>query len=240
LGIRTRHDFGPSEGHFKASIQRQLVQRAHGWLGTLRKKQSPVPCVRQLFFRIDDLSLRQDTLIVFTSDHGFNFGHHGLVGKGNASTPRNMYDTSLLVPLIFSHPVRLRAKRQIDALVSVYDFLPTLLDYVGLPPPRQRNLPGQSYAPLLAGKRVSWKREVYGEYGKVWMVRTEDWKYVHRYPDGPHELFDLKKDPAERVNLAGDPGVQGRALELLKRLKAWFARYAEPAADPVGPVVAGK
>jgi choline-sulfatase len=196
--------------------------------------------IGRILERLDNLSLRQDTLIVFTSDHGFNFGHHGLVGKGNASTPRNMYDTSLLVPLIFSHPARLRGKQQIDALVSAYDFLPTLLDYLALPPPRQRNLPGQSYAPLLAGKQISWQRDVYGEYGKVRMVRSEDWKYVHRYPAGPHELYDLKNDPGEKNNLADDSAAQGRALELHKRLEAWFARYVEPLADPVGPVVAGK
>lgn len=183
---------------------------------------------------IEALGLKQRTLVVFTSDHGFNFGHHGLVGKGNASTPRNMYDTSMAIPLLFAQPGRLPAGASVERLVGAYDFLPTLLDYLGLPAPRVRNLPGRSFAPLLAGRRIHWEDVVYGEYGTVRMIRTAAWKYIERYPDGPHELYDLASDPGEERNVASVPATRSSESELRARLRAWFRRYAEPGADPVG------
>lgn len=191
--------------------------------------------IGRILQRLHDLGLRRNTLVIFTSDHGFNFGHHGLVGKGNASTPRNMYETSMLIPLIFSHPSRLPAGITRDEMVSAYDFMPTLLEYLGLRVPQKRNLPGRNYAPLLLGRYMRWQNVVYGEYGTVRMIRTDQWRYVHRYPDGPHELYDLGNDPRESKNLVRDADQRDRLRNLRQRLEAWFTKYAEPSSDPVGP-----
>jgi arylsulfatase A-like enzyme len=72
---------------------------------------------------------------------------------------------------------------------------------------------------------------IYDEYGSTRMVRTEAWKYVHRYPDGPHELYDLANDPDERANLANDSAQGARIGELQGRLEAWFARFTAPGRD---------
>jgi choline-sulfatase len=80
---------------------------------------------------------------------------------------------------------------------------------------------------------------VYDEYGPVRMVRTRDWKYVHRYPDGPHELFDLRADPDERRNRYADPAAAAVLASLRSRLTAWFDRYADPACDGAAKGVTG-
>ena len=66
------------------------------------------------------------------------------------------------------------------------------------------------------------------------MIRTRDWKLVHRADGGPHELYDLSNDPGEETNLAEQPGQQPRVVELRDRLRDWFARYGEAGRDPIG------
>ncbi len=71
------------------------------------------------------------------------------------------------------------------------------------------------------------------------MIRTERWKYVHRHPDGPHELWDLANDPDERCNLIGDPSQVGQVEALRRRLAEWFARYVRPEVDGLSQRVTG-
>lgn len=182
---------------------------------------------------LEQRGLRERTLVVFTSDNGFSCGHHGFWGKGNGTNPRNMFENSIKVPMIFSQPGTLAAGRVEDAMVSAYDVMPTLLDYVGLPVPEGRNLPGSSFVPLLRGERQPERDHVviYDEYGPVRMVRTRDWKYVYRHAYGPHELYDLVNDPDERRNLASDPAQKPRIAALKRLLDDWFARYVDPSRD---------
>ncbi|MCG7203556.1 DUF4976 domain-containing protein [Streptomyces arenae] len=71
------------------------------------------------------------------------------------------------------------------------------------------------------------------------MIRTEGWKYVHRYPHGPHELYDLTADPGEQHNLAGLPRYATVRAELAARLDEWFATYVDPALDGARLAVSG-
>jgi arylsulfatase A-like enzyme len=190
--------------------------------------------VGRLLDRLEELGLREETLVVFCSDNGFSCGHHGFWGKGNGTHPRNMYENSIRVPFIVSHPGKIPAGLVETAMVSAYDVMPTLLDYLGLPiPSAERNLPGQSFAPLLRGEPSEGHQcvVIYDEYGPVRMVRTRDWKYVYRHAHGPHELYDLVNDPDERHNLASDPGQQARIGELKAMMDEWFARYVDPVRD---------
>jgi arylsulfatase A-like enzyme len=207
---------------------------------------------------LEERGPRESTLIFFTSDNGFSCGHHGFWGKGNGTFPQNMYENSVKVPTLISRPGHIPAGVVSDALLSHYDFFPTLLDYLGLPAPGADELPGRSFAPLLRGEGTSGQeyvvagdvagdvasdpggRRVHDEYGPVRMVRTRDWKYVHRYPYGPHELYDLRNDPDERTNLVDDPECQTIRQELKAELDAWFVRYADPARDGVREPVTGK
>ncbi len=189
--------------------------------------------VGRILQRLDELNLRENTLLIFVSDNGFSCGHHGFWGKGNGTNPRNMYENSIKVPLIVSHPGHLDEGRVADAMVSAYDFFPTLLDYVGLPLPEGRGLPGKSFLPVLHGERetLNDKVVIFDEYGPVRMIRTEEWKYVHRYPEGPHDLFHLTEDPDERTNLAEDQAHNKTKGELKAEMEAWFARYVTPEHD---------
>ncbi|MFI6393276.1 sulfatase-like hydrolase/transferase [Nonomuraea sp. NPDC050547] len=178
---------------------------------------------------LSSLGLTSSTLVVFTSDNGFNCGHHGIWGKGNGTFPQNMYDSSVKVPAIVSQPGRVPGGRVCESLLSAYDMRPTLLDHLGLGGD-DPDLPGRSFAGVLAGAPGDPDASVvvFDEYGPVRMIRTSRWKYVHRYPYGPHELYDLAVDPGEERNLAGTHAVQD---ELAARMDAWFTAYADPAAD---------
>ena len=91
--------------------------------------------VGRILDRLDERGLRQDTLIVFTSDNGFSCGHHGFWGKGNGTFPLNMYENSVKVPMIMSHPARLPQATSAGAMMSQYDVMPTLLDYLRIEEP---------------------------------------------------------------------------------------------------------
>ena len=183
--------------------------------------------------KLEALGIRENTLVIFASDNGFSCGHHGFWGKGNGTYPPNMYENSVKVPFLVSHPGRIPAGIVQEAMVSAYDFMPTLLAYAGLPLPTDRNLPGQSVLDTWLGRANAARDEVvvYDEYGSTRMVRTADWKYVHRYPDGPHELYDLTNDPDERCNLADDPAQTDRIIGMKTRLEQWFVQYVEPDKD---------
>lgn len=170
----------------------------------------------------------RETIVVFTSDNGFNAGHHGIWGKGNGTFPLNMYDESVMVPFVLRAPGLVPEGVVDDALVSAYDIAPTLLDLVGIDPTRFERGPGRSRAPLLRGETetdTDAEIVVHNEYGPVRMIRTADRKYVHRFPYGPHEFYDLAADPGERENLAGDPARADEVADMRRRLADWFATH---------------
>jgi arylsulfatase A-like enzyme len=178
--------------------------------------------------------LDDDTLVVFTAEQGLAGGHGGFWGMGDHTRPRTAYDWTTHVPLIWRHPGRIPAGRRSDLLVSNYDFLPSILDYLGLrgkqaaAPPS----PGRSYAAVLRGQQPpEWENVVFFEYEEVRAVRTDRWKLIVRFPDGPNELYDLTADPGERKNLVTDDAHAGVRKELRKRLDDFFARYADPKYD---------
>jgi len=198
--------------------------------------------IGRLIDKLEALDLRRDTLVFFLSDNGFSMGHHGILGKGNGTYPLNMVDSAVKVPFIASCPGRFPAGKVCDAMVSQYDFMPTLLDYLELENPEANALPGRSFAPLLRGEDDVGRDSVvvFDEYGPVRMIRDRKWKYVHRYPDGPHEMYDLENDPGERVNLVDQPQVREVRNDMLRRLDDWFTRYVDPARDGVGEPVTGR
>ncbi len=182
-----------------------------------------------------------NTLVIFSGDNGMSMGHHGIFGKGNGTFPMNMYDSAVKVPLIWSHPGRVREGAVCEELVSHYDLFPTILEWAGLPCTPNPALPGVSFAPLLTGEKSSVRDDVvvFDEYGPVRMVRTKEWKYIHRYPYGPHELYDLVRDPGEERNLIDDPAAREVKERLIDRLNHWYAAYADPACDGKGEAVHG-
>ena len=144
-----------------------------------------------------------------------------------------MYENSIKVPFLASHPGVIPEGSVQPAMASGYDFMPTLLDYLNLPLPEDRNYPGRSFLAALKGEEDPGRDNVviYDEYGTTRMIRTAEWKYVHRYPDGPNELYDLQNDPDERDNLVDDNAQANRIRTMKTQMETWFATYSVPDKD---------
>ncbi len=175
--------------------------------------------------------LFENTIFIFTSDNGFLLGRHGLWSDGHASHPVNMFEEVMRVPMIWSWPGRIPVQAVRPELVSFYDFLPTLCEAAGVEPPKDRNLCGRSYLPLLLNqplpRKSPWPDLVFGHFRTTEMARDKYYKLVVREPGtGPGELYDIRKDPNERVNLYQDAGFTTVRARLEKRLAEWREKYA--------------
>jgi len=181
-----------------------------------------------------EMGLEQDTLVVFTADHGLCAGHHGMWGMADHSWPRHMFQENLRVPLIFRHPERIPAGDTVETMNCNYDFLPSVLAYLGLEDRMPQDVPlaGRSYAAALLGKELSWGEEiVFHEYENTRAVQTRRWKLVLRHPAGPDELYDLLHDPGEERNRIDDPECADVRRDLTSRLQGFFREYADPQYD---------
>ena len=194
--------------------------------------------IGRLLDYLDETGQAENTLIVFMSDNGMCMGHHGVWGKGNGTFPQNMYEESVKVPCIIKLPEGLAAPRgQVrEELAGACDIYPTLLALTGCEDEDQRQVvrPGQNFSWILNGEDGESREAlvtVCEEYGPVRMFRTETHKYIHRYPYGPHELYDLTADPGEVNNLYDDAGSEEILLSLRSQLEAFFAQYADPDLD---------
>lgn len=193
----------------------------------------------RILAELEKLGVLDDTIIIFTGDNGYNIGHHGMWHKGNGSllatgkTRPNIFDTSAMVPLIVRYPGVVRPGTVCNELVSSLDYFPTLLEVAGLGRRPGVLLEGLNMMPLLRGERTVWRDELYLIYNQhhyqphaqMRMIRTRDWKLIHHYEQGTgHELYDLKNDPGETVNLYGEPGVRSIQYELQGKLVLWEKR----------------
>jgi len=152
------------------------------------------------------LGLDKNTIVIYTSDNGYFLGERGYADKWL------MYDLSINVPLVVYDPRSPRADRGLvkaDLTLNV-DLAPTIMDFAGVA--ASPLIQGKSLRPLLGRNAPAWRSEIFCE--ELWdhpeiprseCVRTDRWKYI-QYPMHPEyiELFDLRADPQEKRNLAGD------------------------------------
>jgi len=175
--------------------------------------------VGRLMARLDELHLASNTIVVFTSDHGYMIGQHGLHTKGNAwwmvqgippNTKRpNMYEYSIRIPFIVRWPGVIAPGTETTAPFSSIDTLATMLGILGVPLPRDLRQEGKDYSPLLRGEKIAWREVTFGQYdlhsgglAHLRMARTERWKLVRHYLSLElDELYDLRNDPEELDNL---------------------------------------
>lgn len=183
--------------------------------------------VGRLLDELDAQGLAEETLIVYTADHGHNCGHHGLWGKGNGTDPQNVLEESIRVPLVFSGHDDIVSPQVRDEFVDHTDTFQTLLDFAGVEPPDNVAYPGASYRSQLveAGAGTGWEQVQICEYADVRMIRDESHKLVKRLPDGPDLLFDLDDDPRETRNVVDDPAYAKTVDRLEGRLTAAFDTY---------------
>lgn len=189
--------------------------------------------VGQITQALDDLKLADNTVVIYSSDNGFFLGEHGMSHKWL------MYEESIRVPLVIRDPRLPPAlqNRTCDDLVLNTDVAPTILDLAGVKAPP--DLDGRSLAPLLRGQRIAWRDDFFYEHhydhrGKIPRtegIRSRDWKYVTFFDVEPpyEELFDLRNDPLEEHNLAGDPASR-------QQLAAMRTRYQQVVSELPPPV----
>jgi arylsulfatase A-like enzyme len=152
---------------------------------------------------------------------------------GDHTRPVGAFELMMQIPLIFRHPGRIPAGKTSDLIVSNYDFLPTVLSYLGLADkmPANPRSPGRDFSPVLRGETIEWENIMFYEMETCRAIRTERWKYVARHPRGPYELYDMQTDPNERFNLVGISESAPIRSDLAARLASFFQTYADPQYD---------
>ncbi|PYI55711.1 sulfatase-like hydrolase/transferase [Paenibacillus flagellatus] len=194
----------------------------------------------RLFDALRSLGLEENTIVMFTSDHGCHFKTR------NGEYKRSCHDSSIRVPTAFAGGC-FAGGGQVRQLVSLVDLPPTLLDAAGIPVPA--SLPGRSILPLLRGEKEEWPEEVFVQISESQVgrsIRTDRWKYSVSAPDKrgyehassdsytEEFLYDLHADPYELVNLIGIESYEPVVADLRKRLvrKMREAGEAEPTIVP--------
>jgi arylsulfatase A-like enzyme len=186
--------------------------------------------VGRLVATLDELGLRENTIIVFTSDNG---GLSTAEGSPTSNLPLRAgkgwaYEGGVREPLIVSWPRHLPVGRTADAIVTSPDFFPTLLDLAGLPAEPRLHVDGASFAPGLRDPAVrTAERPVFWHYphysnqrGKPHgAVRAGRWKLIEWFEDSRTELFDLSADVAESTDLSSAQPEVVRVL--LGQLRTW-------------------
>ncbi|MBN2093628.1 sulfatase [candidate division KSB1 bacterium] len=178
--------------------------------------------------------LDQSTMVFYMGDNGFLFGEHGLIDK------RCMYEESMRVPLLAYCPDVIKPGSVITEQVQNIDIAPTILELAGLKTPENMN--GQSFVPLLEGKKVEWREAVLYEYywernfpqtPTVHGIRTNKFKYIHYHGIwDTDELYDLENDPNEMNNLIDSPEHQ----EIINKLKNQMFEMLESTGGMVIPL----
>jgi arylsulfatase A-like enzyme len=206
------------------------------YYGTIRMLDDQVGRVLRA---LDAAGVTDDTILVFTADHGDMAGGHGMVWKSTSA----FYDEIVRVPLMIRYPRKLGPGKS-DLVVDLTDLMPTLLDMLGRPRPPQAQ--GQSVIPFLTGGRDPARARRYAFSERVhpdpqgtrrlgrgttgaFMIRGQGWKYI-RYGRGPNQqfLYHLADDPGETRNLASEPGYTAKLKELSEEMDAWLRRTAWP------------
>lgn len=201
--------------------------------------------IGRLLAKLDELKLTDKTVVLFTSDHGYNIGHHGLHTKGNAQWwaggvrgPKrpNMFETSIRVPLIIRSPGMIKPGTQISGPVSNIDTFASALGMLGISIPQGVKQEGLDFSPLLRGEKIPWRDTIFAQYdlhnvglAYMRMIRTHKWKLVrHYFANMLDELYDLENDPDEKKNLYDDPKQAEIRDQLQKRLTEWQQSIKDP------------
>lgn len=209
--------------------------------------------IGRLLEKLDDLNLSQNTIVLFTSDHGYMIGHHTVHSKGNSfwiaggvRGPKrpNMYENSIRVPLIVRWPQVIEPNKTIDQPVSNIDIFPSILGMLGVPLPEIAKVDGKDFSPLLRGESIVWSDTLYGQYDLhnsglafLRMIRTQKWKLVrHYYTNFLDELYNLTDDPEERTNLYRRVDHKEVRRHLQHRLLEWQHSIDDPLLQGLPPV----
>jgi arylsulfatase A-like enzyme len=193
----------------------------------------------RLMDALRSLELTDDTIVMFTSDHGCHFKTR------NAEYKRSCHESAVRVPTMITGP-GFMAGGQVPALFSTPDIAPTLIDAAGLPVPEE--MEGRSLMPVVRDARTEWRRDVFFQISETETgrgLRTHRWKYgvtadydhaqagAERYREA--YLYDLDADPWEMVNLIGMDAFDDMMPDLRQRLLDWIGRIEDGAMPEIVP-----
>ncbi len=167
--------------------------------------------------KIKEMGLYDNSLIIFTTDHGAPFGEHGYIKKAQPGLHENL----VRIPLIIRHPDGIGAGERKKALVETTEIFPTILDFLNqrIPP----KVHGKSLLPLMSGELDSIRDYAYcGHFKRNWRVSDHEWAFTLNFDKGKEdELYNLKEDPLEQDNLINKEPTKAMELELeLRRFVA--------------------
>ena len=221
-----RHDvYDPRRLHLRENVpesnEAEVRKTAAGYYGLCTAVDENVG---RLLAEIDRRGLREDTLVVFTADHGYTLGSHGL---DVIDAP---FEEASRIPLLMRYPRRLQGGREVDALVSNVDYAPTLLSFCGVEPPSE--MQGVNLAEWILNSEGHRPESIYAEGG---LGSPEEWRMLVRGLDKlvvdkelkVTHLYNLGQDPYEMTNLAGAGSERRKADELLAILRRWMLRTSD-------------
>jgi arylsulfatase A-like enzyme len=170
---------------------------------------------------LSDSGKGENTLVVFSSDHGLGVGSHGLRGK------QSMYEHTIGVPLVMAGPGISKGKR-LATQCYLRDIFPTLCDLAGVTGPGEK-IDGRSLSPALRGEKKQIYPFVVGYFRNFQrMVRDENWKYIEYPAADRQQLFHLSEDPDELHDLADDPAHAKTKAALAITLHRWMKDHGDP------------
>jgi arylsulfatase A-like enzyme len=201
-----------------AALQTDLDAWRRSWAAYLGLVKLVDECVGEVLGAVESRVDSEDTIIVFTPDHGEQLGSQSLFQK------MNMYQESVHLPMMIRVPGNACGRRK--QLVSQVDLLPTLLDYAGIH--GQQRIQGTSFRSVIGDSTIPGQKQVFCEYnGNIAItfpqraIITDQYKLI--LSEGPsYELYDLQTDPYELHNLADDPSYEGMRQDLTRRLVTWM------------------
>lgn len=188
--------------------------------------------VGQIMEALEQNGYLENTIVIFTSDHGDCLTDHGHSQKWT------MYDLITRVPLIVWAPGRFQGRKSIDSLCQQMDLGPTILELAGVEV--SPTLEAVTMLPALEGQEWPGRNHVFAEQAKdgiltdtkfMTMVRNRDWKLVHFLDEPWGQLFDLNNDPNEIKNLWNDADSSKKKQDLLAVLREWRIRSQYDTAD---------
>lgn len=195
--------FGFELGKENVARRQEFMQAYHACISFIDAQ------IATVFKQLKDDGLWENTIVVFTSDHGYHLGDHFLWGKVT------LFDVGAKVPFMVRVPGMTKAGSRSDAMVELIDLYPTLSELAGLDAPA--HLQGTSLVPVL--KDPTQKGSKFYTYSVVsrgeklgYAMRNQKWRYG-KWPSGGEELYNLDSDPDERKNLANDPQYSQRLAE---------------------------
>ena len=200
------------------SAEQSRRQRAHYYANvTLIDKQ-----VGEILDALERRGVLEDTIIIFTSDHGDCLGDHGHSQKWN------MYESTVRVPALISCPGRVAQGQSVTDLVALFDLGPTILEYAGVSPPEW--MEASSLRPYLDANPMDTRQRVYAEHSNdalltgtrfMTMIRDGAIKLVHFVDSDKGMLFDLESDPTEQTNLWDEPAYAKTRTWLIDEIFRW-------------------